>query len=117
MARLEQSYAGEFRTASVTVQLTPSERAQLEQRAAEEGARLSAYMRDLCLRRSGAAGIVAGTRRNPEAKALMAELRAIGNNLNQLARHANTTEESPATRELRAILGTLKIAMARVIAL
>ena len=34
---------------------------------------------------------MAGTRRNPDAKGLADELRAIGINLNQLARVANST--------------------------
>ena len=48
--------------------LTPSERAALETGAAESGASLSQHARELCLRRSGAAQIVAGTRRNPAAR-------------------------------------------------
>jgi len=117
MARYEQSYSGERRTAKVGVKLTPTERAELEAAAGKAGARLSEYVRELCLRRSAAAGIVAGTRRNPEAKALMGELAAIGNNLNQLARHANVNGAMPEAGELRETITVLKSAMARVLAL
>ncbi len=117
MARYDDAYAGERRTAHVGVQLTPSERRDLQEAAEREGARLSEYVRGLCLRRSPVAGVVAGTRRNPEAKALMHELAAIGNNLNQLTRHANTSGSLPAAHELRATIELLKAAMGRVLAL
>lgn len=118
MARYEQSYVGGRRTASVHVQLTPDERAELEAAAAEGGsASLSAYIRTLCLRRRADAARVAGARRNPDARRLMYELNAIGNNLNQLTRIANTLRAMPAGDELRAVTGLLKAAMARVIAL
>jgi hypothetical protein len=117
MARYEQSYAGERRSAFVGVQFTPTERAELVDGAAAAGARLSEYVRELCLRRSAAPVIVAGVRRNPEAKALINELIAIGNNLNQLARHANINGAMPEAEELYAVITTVKAAMARVLAL
>src|SRR5271155_2041657 len=96
MARYERTYSGERRTVHLGVQLTPSERAELETAAANQGANLSAYVRELCLRRSAA--VVAATRRNPEAKAIITaidaaarELKAVGINLNQIAFHANST--------------------------
>src|SRR5208282_3391455 len=98
MARYERTYAGEHRTRSVGVKLTPTERAELETAATAEGVPLSAYVRDLCLRRQPT--VVAATRRNPEAKALLFELSAIGNNLNQLARRANIHDELPERSEL-----------------
>jgi hypothetical protein len=58
-----------------------------------------------------------GARRNPEAKRLMYELSAIGNNLNQLARVANTVHAAPQEHELKAMIEILKAAMARVLAL
>ena len=99
MGRYERSYAGERRTEKVTVQLMPSERAELEAAAELVGAQnLSIYVRELLFRRSAA--VVAGTRRNPEANAIMREidaaagaLNAAGNNLNQIARHLNATGE------------------------
>ncbi len=118
MGRYEQTYAGERRTAGLRVQLTPGERAELERAAHEAGeASLSSFVRMLCLRRPHGTGRVAGTRRNPDARALAGELSAIGNNLNQLTRIANTTGDTPALADLRAIIAALKAAFARVIAL
>lgn len=117
MPRYEQSYTGERRTSGLCVQLTPSERTELETAAEASGARLSQYVRELCLSRSGAPQTVAGTRRNPEAKALMGELSAIGNNLNQLTRLANTHGALPEARDLRAVLEQIKTAMGHVLAL
>jgi hypothetical protein len=115
MARYEQTYAGEHRTRSLGVKLTPSERAELEAAAAAEGVPLSAYVRQLCLRRQST--VVAATRRNPEAKALMFELSSIGNNLNQLARKANIHDELPDRADLKDALEALKTVMAHVLAL
>ena len=116
MARYEQSYVGERRTASVHVQLTPDERTALETAAVGTGsASLSAFVRTLCLRRLADPVHVAGTRRNPEAKGLMYELKAIGNNLNQLTHIAHTLRAMPAEDKLRAVIDLLKAAMARVI--
>ncbi len=118
MARYDRSYVGERRTASVHVQLTPDERAELETAAAETGfASLSAFVRTLCLRRLADAPRVAGARRSPDAQGLMYELKAIGNNLNQLTHIANTVQDMPAENELHVVTGLLKAAMARVIAL
>jgi hypothetical protein len=97
MARYERTFTGERRTEKVTLQLTPTERAELEDASQGQGApNLSTYARELLFRRSAA--VVAATRRNPEAKAIMEaldaaayELAAIGNNLNQIARALNTT--------------------------
>lgn len=117
MARYAKSDVGERRTASLCLQLTPSERAKLETGAAAAGTHLSEYVRELCFRRSGDAPVVAGTKRNPEARALMRQLTAIGNNLNQLARIANSTKVMPALHELRLATGFLKTALARVLEL
>jgi hypothetical protein len=116
MARYEKSYEGERRIRRLAIKLTPTERAQLQHAAMQAGAQLSEYVRELCLRRDGPE-VVAGTRRNPDAKALMNELIAIGNNLNQLARHANTTGDMPQLMELRMATDFLKVALSRVLAL
>ena len=50
-------------------------------------------------------------------KRLMYELKAIGNNLNQLTHIANALRAMPAEDKLRAVIDLLKAAMARVIAL
>lgn len=116
MARYERTFSGERRTDGLRVQLTPSERAELEADAAGQGApNLSTYARELLFRRSAA--VVAATRRNPEAKALLGELNAIGNNINQLARQANTNGDTPALSELRAIRGVLEAAVRFALAL
>ena len=107
MARYDKRYAGARRTYGLHLKLTPEERAELSDAAKGQGApTLSAYARELLFRRS--AVVVAATRRNPEAAALLRELRtnglelsANGNNLNQIARHLNTTGDLRDFRELR----------------
>ena len=61
--------------------------------------------------------VVAGTRRNPDAKALADELRAIGNNINQLARVANQTGELRRAGELSMVIDRLVTTIDRVIRL
>jgi len=117
MARYRNTDATERRTAKVTVQLAPTERQQLEAAAAREGKALSDYVRQLCLRRGGAAPVVAGTRRNPQAKELADALRAIGINLNQLTRVANQTGELRRQSELTLVIDRLVMTMDRVIRL
>ena len=113
MARYERTYDGERRTAPLRLQLTPSERDELDAAAAGQGATLSAYTRELLFRRS--AVVVAGTRRNPEAAGLMRELSAIGNNLNQIARQLNTTGVLHHDDALDAALELYKQAVSRVL--
>ena len=113
MARYDRAYAGERRTEFVGFQLTPSERDELETAATEQGASLSAYARELLFRRSAA--VVAATRRNPEARALMQELNALGNNLNQIARHLNSSGDLRNWGELREALQWHKQAIAKVL--
>jgi hypothetical protein len=115
MARYEKTYRGERRTAFVGFHLTPSERAELDSAAALQGASVSDYSRELLFRRSAA--VVAGTRRNPEAATLARELSALGNNLNQIARHANITGELRDLDELEEVLDLIKHALSRVIGL
>jgi hypothetical protein len=116
MARYERSYNGERRTYGLRVMLTLSERDELGAAAASQGApTLSTYARELLFRRSVA--VVAGTRRNPEAKALMRELSAIGNNLNQIARHLNSTGDLRDWGELREAMTRHKEAISRVLSL
>ena len=117
MARYSKDYAGERRTRQLTIQLTPTERATLKEGAAGNGVTLSQYTRELCLRRTTAAPIVAGTYRNPQARELKAQLTAIGNNLNQLARLANQYRAMPERDELERATRLLKAALSRVLAL
>ena len=118
MSRYERDYDGERRTVALHVQLTPGERALLEDAAREAGAAsLSAYARAVWLRRLGDTELVASTRRNLEARRLAYELSAIGNNLNQIARVANTTGAITAADDLRTTIASLKAAFARVLSL
>ena len=117
MGRYAPSYSGERRTSAVHVQLTPSERAELEAAAASAGvASLSAFARFPFFRRPFDAGPIAGTRGNPEANPIARELNAIGNNLNQLTHLAHRTGNVAAEDDLRATTTLLKAAFARVIA-
>jgi hypothetical protein len=109
MARRKRTDTAEKRTAALRLQLTPTERDELERAAEQQGACMSAYARELLFRRSAA--VVAATRRNPEAAAMMStltavgrELNASGNNLNQIARHLNTTGDLRDWGELREAL-------------
>jgi hypothetical protein len=86
MARRKQTDQTERRTATVTFQVTPTERAELDERAAAGGVTVSEYVR-------AAAFGFRITRKEPVDEATLRELWAAGNNLNQLARRANTTEE------------------------
>ena len=128
MARRKRTDTGEKRTATLRLQLTPAEREELEKAAGRQGApTLSAYARELLFRRSAA--VVAATRRNPEADALLRELRAGGNGLsasgnllNQIARQLNTTgdlrdfgELRQALEENREAAAVVKRAMLRVL--
>jgi hypothetical protein len=117
MARYAKSHVGERRTEPLHLQLTPTERAELEQGAAAAGTHLSEYVRELCFRRSHDTPVVAGTKRNPDARALAHELTAIGNNLNQLTRMANAKKTMPQLFELRFTTGLLKAALTRVLEL
>jgi hypothetical protein len=118
MSRYVQTYRGARRTAALHVQLTPDERSALEDAARKAGAvSLSAFVRFLCLRGMAEpepAEAVAPP--SAEARRLIYELNAVGNNLNQLARKANTAGDLAAD-ELRATTGLLKAALARAIAL
>jgi len=117
MARYAHSYIGERRTRFLGIKLTPSEEAQLKTAARDAGVEvLSEYARALCLRHAPA-GRVAAPQRHRDTRALLSELIAIGNNLNQLARLANTTKETPQLDELHRTTELLKVALARVIAL
>ena len=118
MGRYASSYSGQHRTSALHLQLTPGERAELEAAAASAGvASLSAYARCLFFRRLRKAHRAAAIRRNPDARRLAAELKAIGNNLNQLTYLAHRTGALAAEDELRATTSLLKAAFARVITL
>ena len=98
MARHKKSYAGERFTVKRTLQLTPSQAAELDAVAKEQDARISDVARAILFRRSAArpnAGVRQGRRRvsKRELEGSQHANNAVGNLLNQLARHANTTGE------------------------
>ncbi len=113
MARYSRDYIGERRTCSVGIKLTPTEKLEFEAAASALDVSLSTYLRDLCAERS--AKMSPATRRNPEARAIMRELSAIGNNINQLAKHANTVDEMPSQAALLTAIDRLKEAMAHIL--
>jgi hypothetical protein len=86
MGRRKQTDQTERRTVNVGFQVTPTERAALDERAAEAGVTLSEYVRTAALGFS----II---KKDPVDEATLRELWAAGNNLNQLAHHANATDE------------------------
>jgi hypothetical protein len=115
VARYTDDFSGEHRTSAIGVKLTPAERQELEAAAAARGEGLSEYIRELCFRRSAPA--VGGVSRNADARALAHELSRVGNNLNQLARIANTNKATPHLYELKMLTGLVKVALQRVIEL
>jgi hypothetical protein len=100
MARRTKADAGERRTAGLRVQLTPSERVELNARAAAVGRGLSEFARLVLL---SDAKKPAPSPRAPQAiRALSAEIRRLGNNYNQIAKRANERKALPP--ELDAVL-------------
>ena len=97
MARYERSYTGEHRTVKRTLQLTPSEAAELDAGAEHRGLNWSDFARELLLQRLPRRP-ARRSRLFPEDAAIIRdreqvqhELNAVGNLLNQIARHANMT--------------------------
>lgn len=115
MARLRASYRGERRTAHFGLQLTPSERAELERRARVKGVVLAEFVRACCFLTEVAGASARSRLRDPDAMALVAELGRVGNNLNQLARHANQTGEIGIEEEVRETIAELKAALSRIV--
>lgn len=115
MARLKASFVGERRTSHFGLQLTPSERAELERRAETRGLLLADFVRACCFVTEGPGGQGQATPRDRVAPAVVAELGRVGNNLNQLARHANQTGEFAAGEALRDAIADLKAALGRIV--
>ena len=115
MARLRATYAGERRTAHFGFQLTPSERADLERRAEAQGMLLAEFVRACCLLNHGSGDIPYSRPRMHDATALLGELGRVGNNLNQLARHANSTGCLPEAALLRDAITELKATLERIV--
>ena len=86
MARRKQTDQNERQTVSLSLWITPSQKAELDERAAAAGVRLADMAR----------GALLGYRlhaKDPLREKAVFELSAIGNNLNQLAHRANAIGE------------------------
>jgi proline dehydrogenase len=125
MARLERTYDGERMTAFVGFYVTPTAFAELKAAAAQQAATMSDFAREALLRRLGTPPMIGGARRDPRTVAMVQALdraafesSALGNNLNQIARVANTTGElSPAlVRDLDGLIALIAKAAAMHIA-
>lgn len=114
MARLKSGFSGERRTAFCGFQVTPTERAELEGRAAAAGLCLSDYLRRASL---GAAAVDAKAiaRRDPQKLALVNELSRLGNNLNQLAHRTNATGQVRIEEAALALLDEIKAVLRGVL--
>ena len=113
MARRRAADPEPRRTARLSVQLTPPERAELDARAEAHGVALSDYVRAVIFSRA-----LPGDGRDPKAlRELAAEVARVGNNLNQMALRANTAGQIRSEAALRASLDELAGVMAKVIEL
>ena len=99
MGRRKYYDESERRTMFIGFQVTPTERARLDERAAAAGLRMSDYARAAVLGYRVNVSV-----KNPVTERALSELWAIGNNLNQIAKHANTTGQVAQ----EALLGTLE---------
>jgi hypothetical protein len=93
MARKRKDDAAERRSAYLGVQLTPAERAKLDERAAYYGLMLSDYARLMLL--SDEHQPAPSARDSAAITSLSVEIRRVGTNLNQLAHIANERRELP----------------------
>ena len=109
MPRYERSYTGEKRTEFLDLQLTPTERRQIEDAAKEAGSTLSEWARDLLLARSATAAMLRAQRRNPEAKAIMDALNAAGGELNAIGNNLNGKRASPTTAGLQVSISRKRV--------
>lgn len=114
MARHPGDFIGERRSAYFGFQLTPSERRNLERRAEQNGMLLAEYVRQYL-----PLGVPRRNRRQAQRSldgtALIGELGRIGNNLNQLAKHANQTSRMPDEALLRSAIDELKSVFSRIV--
>jgi hypothetical protein len=100
MARRQKEDAGERRTAAIKVQLTPSERAELDKRAARTGRHLSDFVRIVLLSDLKAP---APTARDPAAiRALAVAINRVGANHDQILKLANQARSLPFERHRKA---------------
>jgi hypothetical protein len=115
MARRSKDDQGEKRTAAIKVQLTPTERMELDLRAALSGRSLSDYSRAVLLSEAARPIITA---RDPVAvRALAVELARIGNNLNQLTHYAHERRALPPERAVLDVANLITAALEKVMQL
>jgi Bacterial mobilisation protein (MobC) len=112
MARYRKQDAAERRTAFFGFQLTPTERAKLERRAAASGLHLSEYCRRMAL---SDAREPAPAARDPAAlRGIRAEIAHVGNNWNQMTHHVNATGDVPSQKVLKEIGDAIMAALKKV---
>ena len=117
MARHKRSYTGERLTAGLHVKCTPNERQRLDAAASARGVTLSDYTRRLVLRRAADHPVAGTGGRNPDAAALCEQVRRLGVNMNEIARHMNMTGQLRDVPELRDLCTEIKSVFARIIQL
>jgi hypothetical protein len=93
MARRTKEDAGERRTAFAAIHLTPSEYAELKARADALGESVSEFARATVL--SDVKKPAPNARDPRSIKALAAEISRVGNNHNQITKHANERKALP----------------------
>lgn len=91
------------RNVTVTVRLTADERARLETLSSRTGLAAGAFMRAAAFGEAGPRAQRRPTADHAVLRQLLGELGRIGNNINQIARHLNTGQESDMA-ELREAL-------------
>lgn len=115
MARRKADDSSERRTSGLCIQMTPSEKAELQLRAATTGRTVSDFARLVLL---SDAKKPAPTPRSPQAiRELAGEISRVGNNINQLARYANEARHLPTERALQEAAAKIIAALEKVAAL
>jgi hypothetical protein len=97
------------RITATIVRWTPTEIATVRARAAECGRTVARFVRESAL------GAIPKARRNADLQAVLRELARSGNNLNQLAREANTRELFPDEAKIAAVLAQHVAAIERLV--
>jgi hypothetical protein len=118
MARRQKHDVSERRTAALNVQLTPTERAELNSRAVKvlgDKPNLSEYARMVLL--SETKNPPPSARDQRALRQLRVELIRVGTNLNQLAHVANANNAIPSERVLRDVARQIIEALEKVQAL
>ena len=115
MARRRKEDAAERNTAFLGVHMTPSEKAELLQRAESIGCSVSEFARIVLL---SDLKKPAPSERDPRAiRELASAITKVGTNINQLAHVANAMNEVPSERVLREVSVQIMAAIAKVIEL